>query len=569
VAATEVRPDGDLEGMERRVGLLGLLWASEGSIIGSGWLFGALTAASIAGPSAIVAWVIASLMIVVLALVHAELGGLFAVSGGTSRFPHYAFGSLAGATFGWFAYVQAAATSPIEVEAAIQYASTYSFGKHWFNSNATLSASGIVVAVGLMVIFACFNLVGIKWLARINTGLTTWKVIIPVLAVLILLLTHFHSGNFTGGGGFFVHGSEVKAILIAIPSGGIVFSLLGFEQAVQLGGESRNPKRDLPRAVILSVLIGAAVYTLVQVAFVGALEPSLLAQAGTWTNLATPGHNAALTALNAAPFYQVAKLAGLVWLAAILRLDAVISPSGSGLIYLTTASRISFGLSKNGYIPAAFERNSPRTRVPVFGVIVTSIIGLLFLLPFPSWAKLVSVVTSASVMMYAGAPLALGALRRQKPDLPRTYRLPFGEVLAPLSFILANFVVYWSGWQTYSTLMVVMIVGYALMLISGVCRLNPNRPEIDWAAAVWLFPYLIGMGVISYLGGFGSGGILGGVGVFKNVLVGGHDHLKLYYDLLTLALFSVGIYYLAMWKRLPSAKVDEYVRDVPALPSGE
>jgi amino acid transporter len=569
MADTKVVENLDTEGMERHVGLLGLLWASEGSIIGSGWLFGALTAASIAGPSAIVAWVIASVMIIVLALVHAELGGLFPVSGGTSRFPHYAFGSLAGATFGWFAYIQAAAVAPIEVEAALQYASTYSFGKHWLKSNGTLSGSGILVAIVLMVLFTIFNLIGIQWLARINNALTTWKVLIPVLAIVVLLLTHFHSGNFSAGGGFFVKGSEVKDILIAIPSGGIVFSLLGFEQAVQLGGESRNPKRDLPRAVILSILIGSAVYILVQVAFIGALEPKLLSEAGTWTNIATPGQSAALKALNAAPFYQVAKLAGLAWLAVILRLDAVISPSGTGLIYLTSASRISFGLSKNGYIPDAFEKNSPRTKVPVFGIIITSIIGLLFLLPFPSWAKLVSVVTSASVLMYAGAPLALGALRLQKPDLPRAYRLPLGQVLAPLSFVFANFIVYWSGWQTYSTLMVVMVLGFVLMLISGVFKLNPNQPTIDWEASIWVFPYLIGMGIISYLGGFGEGGIIGGVGVFKTVLVGGHDHLKLYYDLLVLTIFSLVIYYLAMWKRLPAAKVDEYVRDVYPPPAGE
>lgn len=88
--------------MDRSVGFLGLLWTSEGSIIGSGWLVGALTAATIAGPSAVIAWIIASAIVIVLALVHAELGGLFPVTGGTSRFPHYAFGSFAGATFGWF-----------------------------------------------------------------------------------------------------------------------------------------------------------------------------------------------------------------------------------------------------------------------------------------------------------------------------------------------------------------------------------------------------------------------------------------------------------------------------------
>jgi amino acid transporter len=114
----------DAEGLDRGVGFLGLLWASETSIIGSGWLFGALTAATIAGPAAIIGWVLGSIIILVLALVHAELGGLFPVSGGTSRFPHYAFGSFAGATFGWASYLQAATVAPIEVLAAIQYLST-------------------------------------------------------------------------------------------------------------------------------------------------------------------------------------------------------------------------------------------------------------------------------------------------------------------------------------------------------------------------------------------------------------------------------------------------------------
>jgi amino acid transporter len=130
-----------------------------------------------------------------------------------------------------------------------------------------------------------------------------------------------------------------------------VFSLLGFEQAVQLGGEARNPKKDLPRAVILSILIGATIYILVQVAFIGALDPKLLAQAHTWANLGPGSHNALVKALNAAPFYEVAKLAGLAWLAIILRIDAVVSPSGTGLIYLTSASRISFGLSEERLHP--------------------------------------------------------------------------------------------------------------------------------------------------------------------------------------------------------------------------
>src|SRR5580658_7792827 len=146
-------------GLKRDVGFWGLLWSSEGSIIGSGWLFAGLLATEIAGPSALISWAIASGIVILLALVHAELGGMFAVTGGTSRFPHYAYGSLAGASFGWFAYLQAASVAPIEVLATIQYFSIVSWAHSWYKPPApgallgTLSGWGIFAAVVLMVFF--------------------------------------------------------------------------------------------------------------------------------------------------------------------------------------------------------------------------------------------------------------------------------------------------------------------------------------------------------------------------------------------------------------------------------
>jgi len=567
----------DAEGLDRGVGFLGLLWASEGSIIGSGWLFGALVAATYAGPSALIGWIVASGIVILLALVHAELGGLFPVSGGTSRFPHYASGSFAGATFGWASYLQAATVAPIEVLAAIQYLSTSHWARNFFKHHLvnglpanTLSGSGIVAAVILMLIFVVLNLVGIRWLARANNAITSWKVLIPVLAIIVLLVSNFHGGNFSKGGGFFVKGAAIKDILIAIPSGGIVFALLGFEQAVQLGGEARNPARDLPRAVILSILIGAGIYILLEVAFIGAIDPKLLLSQHTWTNLGSSNTNPSVVALNAGPFYTVAKVAGLAWLAFILRLDAVISPGGTGLIYLTSSSRLSFALSKNGYIPSAFEATNSRTRVPVFGVLFAMVIGLLFLLPFPSWSALVGVVTSASVLMYAAAPLALAALRKQKPELERVYQLPAADILAPLSFVCATWIIYWSGWETLTTLMFAMLIGYALIFISYRFNLNPKRIDMDWGAAVWIVPYFVGMLVISYFGTFGAGGIIGGIGFFKHVLdQGGNDDLGLYGGLIASAVWSLVIYYVAISRRLPVEKVDHYVREVYPPPVAE
>ncbi len=182
----------------------------------------------------------------------------------------------------------------------------------------------------------------------------------------------------------------------------------------------------------------------------------------------------------------------------------------------------------------------------------------------PSWSSLVGIVTGASVLMYAGAPLALGAFRKTHPNLPRPYRLPFAKVLSPLAFIFASIIVYWSGWGVYSTLMIVVVIGYLLMLLSAVFKLNPNVPKIDWGAAYWILPYLVGLGIISYLGNFPTGGtgIINGIGVFKSVLVGAHGHIPFWYDMVIVAGFSLVIYLVAVATSLPKEKVDEYVKDV-------
>ena len=87
---------------------------------------------------------------------------------------------------------------------------------------------------------------------------------------------------------------------------------------------------------------------------------------------------------------------------------------------------------------------------------------------------------------------------------------------------------YWSGWQTLTTLMAAMLVGYALVAVSYALELNPSAPKIEWRAALWIAPYFLGMLVISYFGGFGPGGIIGGIGIFKHVLDhGGNNDLGL------------------------------------------
>src|SRR5213080_677392 len=136
--STEQQPVKRPASLKREIGLIGLLWASVGSIIGSGWLFGAQKALVTAGPAAIISWVIGGVAILVLALVHAELGGMYPVSGGSARFPHYAFGGVAGASFGWFSWLQAATVAPIEVSAMITYAQEWSFAHSWLDPKTSV-----------------------------------------------------------------------------------------------------------------------------------------------------------------------------------------------------------------------------------------------------------------------------------------------------------------------------------------------------------------------------------------------------------------------------------------------
>jgi amino acid transporter len=523
--------------LRRDVGLIGLTWASVGSIIGSGWLYGAEKAVVAAGPAAVISWVIGAVAIVMLALVHAELGGMFPVAGGTARYPHYAFGGLAGMSFGWFSWLQAATVAPIEVEAMIGYAGHWHFAQGLQHANGTLTTSGFVVAAVLMAIFVAVNFLGVKVLAHANSTATWWKIAIPLAAIFIIAIGNFHPHNFTAHG-FAPFGA--KGVLSAISTSGIIFALLGFEQAIQLAGESRNPQRDLPRATIGSVAIGAVIYVLLQVVFIGALP--LASFAHGWAKLNYAGISG--------PWAGLATLIGLGWLGVVLYLDAVISPGGTGLIYTTANSRLSYGLAKNGYAPKLFESTDARG-VPWFGLIISFVTGVICFLPFPSWQELVGFITSASVLMYAGAPLAFGVFRERLPRRERPYRLPGGTWIAPASFVIANFIIYWAGWNILWRLALAIVLGYLLLGSYAVyaTRKNlPNAPKLDWKAAQWLPVYLIGMGVISWQGQFDGAG-----------------NLPLWWDLVIIAVFSLGIYYWARSTAVDAAEIESNIEDIAVV----
>jgi amino acid transporter len=527
--ATEVVPT-DV-GLKRELGLVGATWASETSIIGSGWLFAPLTAVLLIGGGAWLAWIIAAIIVIVLALSHAELGAMYPVSGGTARFPHFAFGSVAGIGFGFFAYMQAVTIAPIECYAFVTYASYYWPGLYNAETDK-ITGAGLWVSVGLMAVFTAINFLAMRIFARVNNVVTWWKVAVPVLAIIVLLFK-FKPGNFTAAGiGLFPGG--IKGLTAALPLSGIIFAYSGFEQADQLAGEIKNPGRNLPRAIIISILIGTIIYVLLQIAFIGALPASAVGNG--LQKITNPE-------ILAGPFAAVAALGGLAWLAHILRVDAFVSPSGTGLIYTTGTSRISYGLARNRYAPQIFDRVN-NFGVPWVGLIFAFLFGLVFLLPFPSWRSLVGIIVGASVLMYAGAPLSVGAFRRQVPDANRPYRMPWASFLNPAAFVVACLLIYWSGWLVIWKLGVVLVIGYILIGIS--MAFDKQRPPLDWKSAVWLPAWLIGLGIISWQGQYDGGAEAPPLNT---------GNIPFWWDMLIVAVFALVIYYWAMVTRLPTEEM--------------
>jgi len=484
--------------LKRSVGFWGLMFVSLGSIIGSGWLLGALNAAEAAGPASILSWLLAAGMLTLLALVYAELGAAYPVAGGGARFPYYSHGPIAGFTAGWASWLQAVFIAPIEVLAAITYVNSVGWVNMHFNminkvgsSAGLLNGTGLVVAVVLMIVFTAMNLAGAKFLSDSNVVVVIWKTAVPFLAVGVIAALQFTPGNFQAGGGFLPFGFHG---VFAALTGGVVFALQGFEQAVQLAGEARNPKRDLSRAIITAMLIGAVLYALLQFVMIGALDPKNIAQGWKMPLGTDPSDYGA--------WYTLALALGAGWLAKMLLIDAVISPAGTGVVYVATSARLSYALGEEREMPTALASTN-KNGVPVTSILVAAVVGTLAFGPFKSWNGLVAVVTAATAIMYAFAPLSLAALQRVDGGRPRSYRLPMPKILLPAAFCCANLIMYWGGFDTTWKLTAAMVVGLVLFTIGAVRGRTGAQRTLR--SAIWMLPWFAGHVILGAIGRYGGG----------------------------------------------------------------
>jgi amino acid transporter len=378
-----------------------------------------------------------------------------------------------------------------------------------------------------------------------------WKIAIPIVTIIALAFS-IKGANFTAAGGFLPKATAnfggIKGIFLALPLA-VVFSEIGFDSAIQMAGEARNPKKDLIRAVLWSTGIGVVVYTLLQVVFIGAMPAKYLGQgwAGMSTVFVHDIHG---------PYVIMASVAGLTWLMYLLYIDAAASPSGTGFIYTGTQARLLYGMGKEGYLPAGTKKLN-KYGVPWVGVLIGWVGSVLLFLPFPSWSSLVAAITSVAVISYAIGPAALNHFRRIDPNRDRGYRVPWSKVTAPLGFVFATLMVYWTGWGTMWRVDGGILLGLVIMFVYYFSRPKADRPSLDVVHSTWMWVWLVGLNVFTLIGSFQ--GWPGSTAQQLDSWYHPLSALKFPYDTIWVVVFGLLMYYLAQATALPAETSQRYI----------
>lgn len=478
--------------LQRSISSIGLLFAAVGGIVGSGWLFGPMYAAQIAGPAATVSWVLGGVLMLFIAFTFAELATTYPKAGGMVHFGSMSHGPVISFTIGWMIWLSSVVVAPVETLALLQYAANYvPTITHTIGHVTMLTATGVAYAAVLMIIMVFLNAMGAKFFSKSSTMIVTIKLIVPILTLIVLFVIDFHKTNFTEFGGFAPFGW--KGIITALPLGGVIFSFIGYSPAIQLAGEAKNPQKAIPFAIVGAVSVCIILYVLIQMAFVGAMKPEFLAHG--WAHLSFSG--------DAGPFAGILAAFGVTWLVVVIYADAFISPFGTAYIYTASTSRVSYALSEVGFFAKTFSGLN-KNNVPLKAMLLNFCVGMLLFLPFHAWQSMVEFLISCFIIAYSIGPIALYVMRHKDSKTKRPFRVPFYQAICLIAFYVCNMLLMWTGWQTIKHLLMAIVVG-VIVLLYKIFNDKTDQWQGQWKKSWWLIPYISGIGIITCLSSFGGG----------------------------------------------------------------
>lgn len=491
-----------------------LLASAIAGIIGSGWLLGPFIAAKHAGPAAIICWFIAGVLMIIVSGTFVILTRARPIVGGTVRFFQLSYGHFAGFSFSWIAWLAWIAVSPIETLALIQYSANYIPGLMTGGVHSTLTPLGMVIATALIALITVINSYGISLYSKVNHIILSFKLLIPAITITLLFSHHFHAANFTAGGGFMPYG--IQSIFSALPVAGVIYSFIGFNPAVQMAAESKNPRLAIPIAIFGSLAICTILYTLVQIAFISSLPSASIAHG--WDHVSFIGDNG--------PFAGLLAGLGFIWFVKLLYVDAAISPFGTAMVQAMATGRMTYAMSQNGYLPKCFLTTN-RHGSPGRAIWVNMLVGLLFILPFPSWQRMVGFLVSCLVLGYIVGPMSLMLLIENEPKQCGNAPRWLLQAYCLVAFYICNLIIYWTGWGVISKIIITFFIGYAILAAKVIWEKVKQKKQHDLniIRGSWVILYMVGLCIISYLSSFH-----------------GHNIIPFGIDFIVMGIFTIAVY---------------------------
>lgn len=473
-------------GLRKELGFWSLTGVAFGGMIGSGWLFGAYYAAQGAGPAALFSWPLAGGALILVGMVLAQLGATRPQAGGMVRWPMQAGGPVVGAVISWGVLLAVTSALAAESSAIVQYAERYIPGVY---ADGGLTAKGTLAAVGLLGLLVLLNWFGVALFAKVNLLLTVVKTAVPLMTIAALLMSGFHTGNIEAGGGWAPYGWP--AMLSVVATAGIVYSMNGFGAAVELSGEARDPRRDLPRAVIVSITLVVVLYMMLQLVFLLAVPEGRLGDGWQGVNLSSP-------------YGQLALALEMGWLATVIYADAVISPAGAVSVFVASGARETYATARNGVLPRQVAVIHGKSGVPRRAMLGNFAASVLFLVPFRGWQDLITVVGVLSLLGYSACAVAAGTFRVSDGNRA-TWTLPGLRWIAPASFVVSTGLIHWAGWDHLRIALPMAASGVLIFAARHRFRAGLWR---ELALGMWLLVYLATLYLVSWAGSFGGSGAL-------------------------------------------------------------
>ncbi|MEZ7157949.1 amino acid permease [Streptomyces sp. MAD19A] len=392
--------------LRRSLGLWQLTMISIGATLGTGIFVVLGEAVPKAGPAVTLSFVIAGLTALFSALSYAELAGTIPVSGSSYSYAYATMGELIAWVCGWCLMLE--------------------YGV--FNAPAL-----IVVMLAM-----AFLLGGARESARANTVM----VLVKIGALVLFCATGvqgFRSGNYE---------NFMPLGMAGVSAAGatLFFSYIGFDAASTAGEEAKNAQRDLPRAILLSLAIITALYVLVAAVAVGA-KP--------WRQF---------TDSEATLAQIMREVTGQSFWGTLLAFCAVIAIASVVLTVLYGQTRILFAMSRDGLVPKVFARVSPRTGTPRANTVIVSLFCGVLAAAVPL-GQLADATSIGTLFAFALVNVAVVVLRRSRPDMPRTFRVPLSPLLPAVGF---GFCLWMMGslstvtWVVFGVWMAVGLVFYFL-----------------------------------------------------------------------------------------------------------